>query len=170
MAKACDDAQALVDAVALVEVEPALGKEGGVARAIHDAPAGDQDVETERAIFRSLPTGVGNMTEREIWLLDQTINARGVRVDVPLVEAALRITDTALGAMRSYMHLSPPDARFHAKARAALQAPGDTVKVTDAGSGETLWMGVFGRDGRCHEWSGEKPRQVQISPVLAVAA
>lgn len=57
-----------------------------------------------------------------------------------------------------------------AKARAALQLPGDVVTVTDARSGETQWMGVFGRDGRCHEWSGRQPRQVQISPVQALAA
>lgn len=56
-----------------------------------------------------------------------------------------------------------------AKARAALQVPGDVVTVTDS-SGETLWMAVFGRDGSRHEWSGQKPRQVQISPALAVAA
>ena len=57
-----------------------------------------------------------------------------------------------------------------AKARAALQAPGDVVTVTDARSGETLWMGVFGRDGNCHEWSGQKPCQVQIAPMHAAAA
>lgn len=57
-----------------------------------------------------------------------------------------------------------------AKARAALQETGDVVTVSDTGSGETLWMGVFGRDGHCHEWSGQKPRQVQISPAFAVAA
>ena len=57
-----------------------------------------------------------------------------------------------------------------AKARAALQVPGDTVTVIDCSSGETLWIGVFGRDGHRHEWSGQKPRQVQISPALAVAA
>ena len=56
------------------------------------------------------------------------------------------------------------------KARAALQAPGDVVTVTDARSGETLWMGVYGRDGRCHGWSSQKPHQVQISPVQALAA
>ncbi|OFZ90221.1 MAG: hypothetical protein A2W21_14725 [Betaproteobacteria bacterium RBG_16_66_20] len=57
-----------------------------------------------------------------------------------------------------------------AKARAALQVPGDTVTVTDSSSGETLWMGVFGRDGRRHEWSSQEPQQVQISPAFAVAA
>ncbi|TAK45923.1 MAG: hypothetical protein EPO29_00800 [Betaproteobacteria bacterium] len=53
------------------------------------------------------------------------------------------------------------------KARAALVAPGDVVTVTDSGSGETLWMAVFGRDGRCHEWSGQEPRQVRVSPLLS---
>ena len=57
-----------------------------------------------------------------------------------------------------------------AKARAALQVPGDTVTVTDSSSGETLWMGVFGRDGRRHEWSSQEPQQVQISPAFAFAA
>ncbi len=57
-----------------------------------------------------------------------------------------------------------------AKARAALRSPGDVVTIIDAGSGETLWMGVFGRDGRRHEWSGKHPHQVQILPALAAAA
>lgn len=57
-----------------------------------------------------------------------------------------------------------------ARARAELHAPGDMVTVTDSASGETLWMGVVGRDGRCHEWSGSEPRQVRISPALATAA
>jgi len=53
------------------------------------------------------------------------------------------------------------------RARAALLAPGDVVTVTDSGSGETLWMGVFGRDGQRHEWSGQEPRRVRVSPALA---
>lgn len=53
------------------------------------------------------------------------------------------------------------------KARAALVAPGDVVTVIDSGSGETLWMGVFGRDGCRHEWTGQEPHQVRVSPALA---
>lgn len=56
------------------------------------------------------------------------------------------------------------------KARAALKAPGDVVTVTDSTTGETLWMGVYGRDGLHHEWSGQEPGRVRISPALAVAA
>jgi len=49
------------------------------------------DVETERAIhyrLRPLPA-----LEQEIWALDQRINERGVRVDMPAVNAALRFMD-----------------------------------------------------------------------------
>ena len=61
-------------------------------------------------------------------------------------------------------------ARAIDKARAALLAPGDRVTVTDSGSGAMLWMGVFGRDGRRHEWSGQEPQQVHVSPLLAAVA
>jgi hypothetical protein len=54
-----------------------------------------------------------------------------------------------------------------AKARASLAAPGDVVKVVDSGSGETLWIGVFGRDGKRHEWSGSEPRNIRVAPALA---
>lgn len=47
----------------------------------------DRDVEAEIALDLRLP----RLSERErrVWLLDQTINDRGVAVDVPLVQAAL---------------------------------------------------------------------------------
>ena len=55
------------------------------------------------------------------------------------------------------------------KARAALDAPGDMVTVVDSGSGETLWMGIYGRDGLRHEWNVSEPRQVRIEAALAPA-
>lgn len=53
------------------------------------------------------------------------------------------------------------------KARAALLAPGDVVTVIDSGSGETLWMGVYGRDGCRHEWAGQEPRIVRVAPAVS---
>lgn len=55
------------------------------------------------------------------------------------------------------------------RARAALLAPGDRVTVTDSASGETLWMGIFGRDGLRHEWNGRQPQQVRVEAALAPA-
>lgn len=49
------------------------------------------DVQTEREVtrrLRPLPP-----QEREIWLLDQKINERGIRVDMPAVRAALTLLD-----------------------------------------------------------------------------
>jgi hypothetical protein len=57
-----------------------------------------------------------------------------------------------------------------AQARAELLAPGDVVTVKDTGSGDTLWMGVIGRDGSCHEWDGGAPKEVRVTPALAKAA
>lgn len=52
-----------------------------------------QDVRTERAIAKRIrPLSAA---EREIWLLDQRVNDRGVLIDLPLVEAAKKIADRA---------------------------------------------------------------------------
>jgi DNA polymerase len=48
-----------------------------------------QDVRTEIAIGEKLP--LLSASELEIWKLDQKINARGIRIDLPLVEASLKI-------------------------------------------------------------------------------
>ena len=52
-----------------------------------------QDIRTEIALWRSqgaLPVG-----ERNVWLLDQRINERGVRLDLPFIRAAQKIVDGA---------------------------------------------------------------------------
>lgn len=46
-----------------------------------------QDVRTERAVSKALRPLAG--TELELWKLDQTINMRGVHVDVPFVRGAI---------------------------------------------------------------------------------
>lgn len=50
-----------------------------------------QDVRTERAVAKKLRR-LGS-TERKVYLLDQKINDRGVRLDVPLIRAARDIVD-----------------------------------------------------------------------------
>jgi DNA polymerase len=50
-----------------------------------------QDAVTERELHRQIPFLDGN--EQELWLLDQTINDRGVYLDRPLLDAALRIAE-----------------------------------------------------------------------------
>ena len=51
----------------------------------------EQDVRTQMAVHRE----VGTLCKRErgVWLLDQKINDRGVLIDLPFVEAALRVVD-----------------------------------------------------------------------------
>lgn len=45
------------------------------------------DVETERLVDKALPDL--NTSEQEMWFIDQIINARGVKVDIPMVKRAL---------------------------------------------------------------------------------
>lgn len=48
-----------------------------------------QDVAVEREVFRRLPPSL-DRRERTIWLADQRINDRGIRLDRPLIEAMIR--------------------------------------------------------------------------------
>lgn len=52
----------------------------------------DQDVEVLRALDRALPDWPTN--ERDVWLLDQTINDRGLQLDIPLVRECVRAAQT----------------------------------------------------------------------------
>ncbi len=52
-----------------------------------------QDVRTERSVCERLRAL--SPSERQVWLLDQTINERGVRVDIPTVNKALVIAKKA---------------------------------------------------------------------------
>lgn len=53
-----------------------------------------RDVETERTIYNKLKGYPISKIEHDAWVLDQRINRRGVRVDLPLVEQAIRINKT----------------------------------------------------------------------------
>ena len=53
------------------------------------------DIEAMRAVYKRIPKWNWTATERELWLLDQKINDRGVAIDMDLVEAAIRAVDQA---------------------------------------------------------------------------
>jgi DNA polymerase len=53
------------------------------------------DVEAMREIYKKLPRRNVTDTERQVWLLDQSINDRGVAIDTGLVRAAQRAVDEA---------------------------------------------------------------------------
>ena len=53
------------------------------------------DIEAMRAIDKKLPKWNLTQAERELWLLDQRINDRGVAIDMALVDAAITAVDRA---------------------------------------------------------------------------
>ena len=60
-----------------------------------------QDVEAERAIDKLVP--LLSKSERRIWLLDQTINDRGIQIDVPLARKAHAVV--ALAAEQAHRRM-----------------------------------------------------------------
>jgi DNA polymerase bacteriophage-type len=53
------------------------------------------DIEAMRAIYKKLPKWNMNEAERELWLLDQKINDRGVAIDMDLVRSSITAVDRA---------------------------------------------------------------------------
>jgi len=53
------------------------------------------DIEAMRAVYKRIPKWNWTSAERELWLLDQKINDRGVAIDMDLVEASIRAVDQA---------------------------------------------------------------------------
>ena len=53
------------------------------------------DIEAMRAVYKRIPKWNWTATERELWLLDQKINDRGVAIDMELVDAAIAAVDQA---------------------------------------------------------------------------
>lgn len=79
----------------------------------HDDPADierlgvycGRDVDAERGVLARLPA-VGHPMERKLWLLDQTINARGVQIDKNLVEQALIVSTDAVQDINTRLQIA----------------------------------------------------------------
>lgn len=56
---------------------------------------GGRDIEAMREIYKKLPRWNYRGAERELWMLDQKINERGVLMDLDLAHAAIRASDRA---------------------------------------------------------------------------
>jgi DNA polymerase len=56
---------------------------------------GGLDIESMREIYKKLPRWNYRGAERELWMLDQKINERGVLMDLDLAHAAIRASDRA---------------------------------------------------------------------------
>jgi len=56
---------------------------------------GEHDITSMRAVYRKLPTWNYKNKELALWRLDQTINRRGVQIDVELAKAAILAVDLA---------------------------------------------------------------------------
>lgn len=77
----------------------------------------DIDVESERGLHQRI--GWQPKEEREVWLLDQEINERGVKIDIPFIRASQRVVSEAM---------KPLIARFHSLTGCA---PTQTAKVVE---------------------------------------
>lgn len=75
----------------------------------------DQDVRTEANIGAQLPDLSAD--ELEVWKLDQKINARGILIDLPLVESCIKIMK---------------EAKLRAGARLAVLTDGEVLAVSEA--------------------------------------
>lgn len=60
-----------------------------------------RDVETERTIRKKLEGYPVSKIEHDAWVLDQKINRRGVRVDMPLVEQAIRVNNEITARLKA---------------------------------------------------------------------
>ena len=62
------------------------------------------DIEAMRAIYKKLPKWNLTQAERELWLLDQRINDRGVAIDMDLVRSAIAAVDRAQEGLADDAH------------------------------------------------------------------
>jgi hypothetical protein len=62
------------------------------------------DIEAMRAVYKRIPRWNWTSAERELWLLDQRINDRGVAIDLDLVEAAISAVDEEQARLAEQAH------------------------------------------------------------------
>lgn len=60
------------------------------------------DITSMREAWKRLPRWNIQPFERKLWLLDQKINDRGIKIDLELAEAALRASEKAKGVLADY--------------------------------------------------------------------
>lgn len=65
---------------------------------------GGLDIDSMREVYRKLPRWNYRGFERELWMLDQKINERGVQMDVELAHAAIRASDRAQKLLSAQAH------------------------------------------------------------------
>lgn len=94
----------------------------------------EQDIRTQVALHRRI--GWLPEEERKVWLLDQTINERGIALDIPYIQAARRVVDRAVDPLlRDFAELTgglkPTQVeKFHAWLDARGTRLGDLRKET----------------------------------------
>ena len=93
-----------------------------------------QDVEAEREITKRLEKYIIPDTERELYLLDQKINDRGVLLDLELIEAAQEIdnkeTNTIINRLKELTNLDNPNSGKQIKDWLKMQT-GEEVNSLD---------------------------------------
>jgi DNA polymerase len=88
------------------------------------------DIEAMRAVYKRIPKWNWTAAERELWLLDQKINDRGVQIDMDLVEAAIRAVDQAqAGLAEDTQRLTDGQVQSAAKRDALLRYILETFEV-----------------------------------------
>lgn len=93
----------------------------------------EQDVRAELELWKRL--GPLPPSERQVWLLDQKINERGVRLDLPFIAAAQQVVDRAI----------PPLAEEFSQITGGLK-PTQVTKFRDWIGEQGVWIDSLGKE------------------------
>lgn len=119
------------------------------------------DVWSQDALHRAV--GWQSPQERQIWLLDQKINERGVRLDRPFVEAANKIVDEGTVPLEREFRQITGGLKFTQRDKVMQWCHAEGVQLSDFRK-ETL-SALLGDDEEPKEediWSTEAPEQVVL--------